>query len=160
MIRVHRLERPSGVLSSVHQERVRFGDTDAAGIVYYANYYRWMESGRAELMRSAGFPYTRIVEQGLFMPVVECWFRYRTPARYDDLLDVCSWVHEQKTSSVLIGCEISRDGVLLAQGASRLGCLDEEGAPRRLPPELVRVISAGARSTAEDAPPGSGPAAG
>ena len=56
--------------------RVIFGDTDAAGIVYYGNYLRWFEVGRAELMRRKGFSYLDTMERGVLLPVIEAGARY------------------------------------------------------------------------------------
>ena len=118
--------------------RVRFGDTDAAGIVYYANYLRYFEAGRAELMRHLGMPYAEVVKDGYILPVVETWCRYRAPAVYDDLIEIHSWLHEHKQASLLIGCHIRRGDTLLAEGATRIGCMREDGTPCRLPPALRR----------------------
>ena len=69
------------------QVRIRYGETDAMGYVYYGNYPLFMEVGRNELMRSLGFPYGRMESEGVMMPVVEMYVKYGTPARYDDLLN-------------------------------------------------------------------------
>jgi Thioesterase-like superfamily len=66
--------------------RVLYADTDAGGVVYNAAYLRFLEGARTEAMRAAGVPYTRFVEQGLHLPIVEQTVRYRRPAYYDDLL--------------------------------------------------------------------------
>lgn len=138
MIRTPTIEEREGDFSDVITFRVRFGDTDAAGIVYYANYLRYFEAGRAELMRSAGLPYASVIaEHGVVMPVVETWCRYRAPARYDDLLTMRSWVHEIRSASLLIGTRIHRDDVLLVEGGVRMGCMSLEGQIRRLP-EAIR----------------------
>ena len=64
--------------------RVRYGDIDQMGFAYYANYLRWFEIGRAEMMRSLGRSYREVEEAGVRLPVVEAWCRYLKPARYDD----------------------------------------------------------------------------
>ena len=144
MDRVPRLARPEHAFWHRHTERVRFGDTDAAGVVYYANYLRWFEAGRAELMRAGGLPYSQIVhDRGLFMPVVEAWSRYHRPARYDDSIQITSWAHEVRAATTLIAHQIHRGDELLAEGAARLACLDESGKPRRLPAEIVAMIRQG-----------------
>lgn len=136
MIRVPAVEVPEGVDVHEHNERVRFGDTDAAGIAYYATYLRWFEAGRGELMRAAGLPYADLVGDDLILPVVEAWARYRAPARYDDLLLIRSWVHEAKFASVVVAHQILCEGRVVADGGARLACMTREGHPRRLPAAL------------------------
>ena len=134
------LVKPGQCLQNVHYERVRFGDTDAAGIVYYANFYRWFEAGRSELMRASGVPYASIVAEGLFMPVVESWCRYRTPARYDDPLKITSWVAELKAATIVIAHEIHIEQRLVCAGGARLACIDDGGRVRRIHPSLRDIV--------------------
>ena len=126
---------------NTHYERVRFGDTDAAGIVYYGNYYRWFEAGRAELMRFGGVPYAQIVDEGLFMPVVESWCRYQSPARYDDKLRVVSWVHEMKSASLVIAHQIFVGDRRVCHGGARLTCVNEVGRVRRIHESIRKIVN-------------------
>jgi acyl-CoA thioester hydrolase len=137
LLRPPRLVRAADTFGHETELRVRFGDTDAAGIVYYANYLRYFEAGRAELMRATGIPYAAMVEEeDVFMPVVDTWVRYHAPARYDDLIRVHSWVHEVRAATMLVGSEVWRDDTLLVSGAVRLGCVSSKGRPRRIPMRL------------------------
>src|SRR5205809_1105666 len=74
--------------------RVLMADTDAMGIVYHANYLRWFEVGRAELVRAAGLPYVEMEKLGLGLPVIEARLRYKASARYDDVLSIDARVAE------------------------------------------------------------------
>ena len=65
---------------------MRYGDTDQMGFAYYANYLRWFEIGRAEMLRSLGTSYRAIEEGGVSLPVLEARCCYEEPARYDDVL--------------------------------------------------------------------------
>ena len=136
MIRAPRLERAEQAPGHWHEERVRFGDTDAAGIVYYAQVFHWFEAGRSEMLRAFELPYTELVEPGSVMPVVESWARYVTPARYDDALRIETWVHEIKSATVLVAHRIWRDDVLIAEGAARLAHMNGAGRALRLPAAL------------------------
>jgi acyl-CoA thioester hydrolase len=142
MERPTRLIPPEGARPHRHRERVRFGDTDAAGIVYYANYLRWFEAGRAELMRARGVPYHEVVSDGAYLPVVEAWCRYFASARYDDEVEVESWVHELRFATLVVAHRITRcgDGVPLVEGGARLACVGPEGRARRLPDRIVAAI--------------------
>jgi acyl-CoA thioester hydrolase len=70
------------------QVRVRYADTDAAGVVYYANYLAYFEVVRVELLRALGCPIREVEARGLVLPVVDARVRYMRPALLDDLLDV------------------------------------------------------------------------
>jgi acyl-CoA thioester hydrolase len=69
-------------------ERVRYADTDKMGIVYNAQYLRFFEIGRTEMLRAHGLPYPSLEEQGFMLPVLEAHVVYKQPARYDDLLRI------------------------------------------------------------------------
>ena len=128
-------------MSSRTELRVNFGDTDAMGIVYYANYLRFFEAGRGDLLRKGGLPYRDLFDRGVMMPVVEQWWRYRAPARFDDEIVVTTWIHEVGHASLLVGGELHRDSELLGQGAVRLACTGRDGRPVPLPEEIRRVVA-------------------
>lgn len=78
---------PTGVTNGIVTEiRVRYAETDAMGIVYYANYLVWFELGRTEWIRAHGLTYRELEEGGIRLPVVEAHCTYRASARYDDLV--------------------------------------------------------------------------
>jgi len=81
------------------QWRVLYGDTDAGGVVYYANYLRYFEHGRTELMRERCCTYRALEEQGCILPVVESYLRYKASAVYDDLLTIRTELVEFKAVS-------------------------------------------------------------
>jgi acyl-CoA thioester hydrolase len=70
----------------VHKLRVRYGETDQMGFVYYGNYAQYLEVARTELIRSTGITYAELEKQGVQLPVVNLEINYRNPARYDDEL--------------------------------------------------------------------------
>jgi acyl-CoA thioester hydrolase len=73
----------------ITEVRVRYAETDQMGIVYYANYLVWFEIGRVELLRSLGLAYSQLeTEHECILPVVEASCRYRSPARYDDEIQI------------------------------------------------------------------------
>jgi acyl-CoA thioester hydrolase len=129
--------------------RVIYGDTDQMGVVYYANYLRYFEAGRNELIRARGLRYRDFEDRfGLRLPVVEAQVSYRAPARYDDLLTVETSLAEVRRASARFGYRIVRrdGGEVLATGHTVHACVDLEGRIRRMPPELL------ARLAGEDAP--------
>lgn len=127
----------------VHRHRVLYADTDMAGIVYHANYLRFFEAARGELLRAGGLPYAEIERRGLVMPIVESRLRHRRPARYDDLLAIETWVSELRAASVTVSYAARRhaDGELLCEGSTLLACTRREGGVIPLPLDLREVLA-------------------
>jgi acyl-CoA thioester hydrolase len=130
--------------------RTYWEDTDAGGIVYYANYMKFMERARTEWLRSIGIDQVRLKdEHGLMFVVVDVEAHYRKPARYDDQLQVTCKVRETTRASITLDQEVYRDvvgGDLLLDGRVRAACLDAQTyRPRPLPPQLWTQIKAGDR---------------
>ncbi len=97
--------------------RVLYADTDAGGVVYYANYLRWFEVGRAELMRRLGVEYHALTQRGILLPVTEVAARYGAPARYDDTIHVHAEVRSLGRASISFAYRIERDdGAALVSG--------------------------------------------
>jgi acyl-CoA thioester hydrolase len=122
--------------------RVRYGDTDRMGFAYYANYLRWFEVGRAEMLRSLGTTYREVEEAGVGLPVVEAGCRYHRPARYDDLLAIETGIASLGRASVRFAYRVVRepDGELLADGFTEHCYLDRDGRPTRPPAALAELL--------------------
>lgn len=116
--------------------RVCYGDTDQMGVVYYANYFVFFERGRTEMLRQAGFPYSRLEELGVFLPVIEAKCRYFAPARYDDLLTLRSTVLELGRIRMTIGTQVLRENKVLVSGEVTLASVNAERRPVRVAKEL------------------------
>ena len=84
------------------QLRVRYEETDQMGVVYHANYLTWFEIGRTELIRALGYPYRKIEEKGLLLPVTEADLKFRKPAHYDDLIGIYTRVSQSSSCSASI----------------------------------------------------------
>ncbi len=128
----------------VHPLRVIYGDTDQMGVAYYANFLRWFEVGRNEYLRALGYPYTRLEEQGIVLPVVEVGCRYLRPAVYDDLLHIESRIEELGRVRVRFAYRIARASTdeTLATGFTVHGSLGRQGAPSRLPEHFLHALRA------------------
>ncbi|MGU3473080.1 acyl-CoA thioesterase [Paenibacillus sp. D51F] len=92
----------------LHPIRVRYKETDAMGIVFHTNYMVWFEIGRTELIRSAGYPYRRIEDEGLLLPVVDIDCSFHSPARYDDCLLICTRVESYTPMRMAFRTQIRR----------------------------------------------------
>ena len=105
--------------------RIYWEDTDAAGIVFYANYLKFFERARTEWLRSLGFGQEALrTDAGIAFVVSETRLRYRRPARLDDVIDVSVAVVHLGQASLEIAQEARRAGELLADGTIRIGCVE------------------------------------
>lgn len=124
--------------------RVIYGDTDQMGVVYYANYFRYFELSRSEFFRSLGGSYVELEKQGFGLPVVEANARYRSPAKYDDVILIEVKLAELKRASMrfeyVVRREANRDD--LVSGHTVHACIGPGGKPTGLPPEVMRLLSA------------------
>ncbi len=116
--------------------RVRYAETDQMGIVYYSNYFIWMELGRVEWCRAAGIRYRDMEEQdGILLAVAEAQCRYAQPARYDDEVVIETEVPHAHARMVTFEYRMKRigDGALLATGHTKHVFLGRNMQPCRLP---------------------------
>ena len=117
--------------------RIYYEDTDAGGIVYYANYLRFAERARTEMLRLAGINQTEMADRyGMAFAVRECAIDYRRPARLDDLIEVRSRLVELAAATMRAVQEIWRGTETLARLEVRLACLRRNGRPGRIPPPV------------------------
>jgi acyl-CoA thioester hydrolase len=121
------------ILTGKTMIRVRYAETDRMGLLHHANYLVYFEEGRTELLRSLGFTYRDLEDQGFLLVLTKADVRYRAPARYDDLLTLHTTV--VRTTSVRIdhSYRLMRNDVLLAEGSTTLACVDREGRIQSLP---------------------------
>ena len=123
--------------------RVYWEDTDAGGVVFYANYLKFFERARTEWLRAAGVEQQRLRDDiGAMFVVAEVQTRYLAPARLDDLLHVTVRVEEQGAASMVIVQEAFRGDMLLAKGRIRIGCVQAESLrPCRIPARVVNALA-------------------
>ena len=124
--------------------RVIFGDVDAMNVVYYANYLKFFERGRAEFMRQAGHPYVELADAGLHLPVTEAALKYRSSAKYDDLIEIQTTLTWVKRASLRFDYLIVRPEngkeIELVTGFTSHACVDKSGRVRPLPAEALEVM--------------------
>jgi acyl-CoA thioester hydrolase len=123
--------------------RVYWEDTDAGGIVYYANYLKYFERARTEWLRSLGVEQGALREQlGAMFIVSRTAMRYLRPARLDDLLEVTVAVRDAARVSLHLEQQALRGTELLAAGDIRIACVDAPTLrPRRIPDEVLSRLS-------------------
>jgi acyl-CoA thioester hydrolase len=122
--------------------RVYYEDTDLAGIVYYANYLRFIERARTEWVRQQGVDQTRMRDdEGLVFAVRRIEADYLRPARFDDELTVITRVEAMTGARIVLDQTVLRRGEALFHASVTLVCLTVTGAPARLPAELRRNLA-------------------
>ena len=125
--------------------RVYWEDTDAGGVVYYANYLKFLERARSEWLRTRGHAQTALaLDPGVLFAVSEVNIRYHRPARLDDLLVVSCEPKPDGGAALLFSQQVHRDsehGELLVSANVRVVCVDATGfRPRRLPPGILEEL--------------------
>jgi len=125
--------------TSETQIRVRYGETDKMGYVYYGVYPLYYEVGRTELMRKFDFSYKKIEEMGVMLPVKSLDIKYHLAAKYDDLLTVKTTINELPSVRITFHYEVyNEQGELLNEGSTMLIFVDETTRkPKRAPKELL-----------------------
>ncbi|OYX43680.1 MAG: tol-pal system-associated acyl-CoA thioesterase [Rhodobacterales bacterium 32-67-9] len=125
-----------------HALRVYYEDTDLAGIVYYANYLKFIERARTEWVRGLGIDQGRLKsEAGIVFAVRRIEGDYLRPARFDDELVVETRAEAVTGARIVLEQVVTRGGERLFQAIVMLVCLTEAGAPARVPAELRRQLA-------------------
>ncbi|EFM09220.1 thioesterase superfamily protein [Paenibacillus curdlanolyticus YK9] len=104
--------------------RVRYEETDQMRVVFHGNYLTWFEIGRTELIRYAGFAYKEIEAAGLLLPVIDIDCKYVKPARYDDIVLVCTRIVDFTSIRISFESQIRRGSELGLTAGSRLESAD------------------------------------
>lgn len=119
--------------------RVRYSETDAMGLLHHSNYLTYFEIGRTELFRAQGGNYRRMEELGLFFVVVKINVRFRRPAAYDDVLVLTTRIKRQTPAKLEHEYVLCRDGLVLCEADSVIGCVDSTGNVQRIPEDLLEM---------------------
>jgi len=130
------------------QVRVYYEDTDSGGVVYYANYLRFMERARTEWLRSLGVEQDTLAQKdGIIFAVRSVQLEYIKPAKFNDLLDVSVAISKSGKASMTFNQSISQaegQKQLLCTGQVKIACLSREAfKPQAIPEKISREISGG-----------------
>ncbi|MBI1819233.1 MAG: acyl-CoA thioesterase [Nitrospirae bacterium] len=118
---------------------VYYEDTDCGGVVYYANYLKYFERGRTELLEAARFSLSDLMGEGIVFTVVQCEIFYRSPARYRDILRIETWLTEATRTVLNFSYRIieKKSGKRIVEGNTKLVSVGLNGKVRRLPQEMA-----------------------
>ena len=122
--------------------RVYYEDTDCGNVVYYANYLKYMERSRTELLRERGINLSLLQKEGYLFIVSEVHIKYKASAKYDDLLDVDSIIKSISFASITFSTTIKNSsGKLLVTGDVKLAFINREGKICRIPEEIASIFA-------------------
>jgi acyl-CoA thioester hydrolase len=123
--------------------RVYWEDTDAGGVVYYANYLKFMERARSEWLRAQGFEQDQLRDEaGVLFVVRRVEIDYLAPARFNDQLDVAVALHEAGRASLVVRQELTRGGACLAKAVVTLACVDAAiFKPAKIPAPILQSLT-------------------
>ena len=123
--------------------RVRYGETDQMGYVYYGNYAMYYEVARVESLRQLGLTYKELEEMGVMMPVLENHSKFIAPGRYDDLLRIKTTLREKPGVKIKFEYEIfNESNTLIHQGETLLVFIDRKtNRPCRPPEAMLNVLA-------------------
>ena len=127
-------------IENTTQIRVRYVDTDKMGIVYNGNYLSFFETGRTELMRSYGLPYTKVEKEGFLLPLIDAYVKYKNPAKYDDILNVKAEMDFEESPKLKFNYEITVDNKLITTGYTRHIFVRADDMKPVRPPSLFTQI--------------------
>lgn len=132
---------PDGVSVTTHRVRVAYADTDQGAVVHHGTYLRYLECARVEHMRERGFDYRRFeleAKQGLL--VVEVHLRYRLPARFDDVLELKTWIGVANRAKLRFETLIMRGETVLNEAQVTLACVQlERGRVSSMPANVLEL---------------------
>lgn len=122
---------------------IYYEDTDCGGVVYYANYLRYMERARTEYLASKGLSVKRLMDEGAIFMVLRVEIDYKSPARYGDTIEVETWVRDA-TRATMIFEHIMREKAsqrVLVECRARMVFVDAKAKPKRLPQDIVDKLA-------------------
>jgi len=125
------------------QFRVRYGETDQMGYVYYGNYAQYFEMGRVEWLRNLGTSYKRMEESGIMLPVLNLNINYLKPAKYDDLLTLKTTLVKKPSVRIEFNFELyNEENELLNKGYTSLVFIDiQKNKPTKAPTYILEKIN-------------------
>ena len=131
----------------VHTLKIRmyYEDTDCGGVVYYANYLRYVERARTEFLESKGVGLKKLMAEGVYFVVAEAALKYFSPGRYGDILVIETTVGRVGPASIVFSHTIRRDltNEKLVEATVKLGCVGRDMKPQRLRKNILEAVKEG-----------------
>ena len=122
------------------EKKIYYHDTDCGGVVYYANYLKYMEEARTEYLLLRGIELPKLAEKDIWFVVAKVEIDYKAPARYQETLTVSARVEETKMSTIKFYQEVKRGSVLIAKATTTLVCINKDFRPVPVPEEVKKLL--------------------
>jgi len=122
------------------RKKIYYHDTDAGGVVYYANYLKHLEEGRSEYCLNRGIDLTEYAKKGVIFPVVRLEIDYKRPARYGDIIHIHTKTASMGNTSIEFHHVIKARGTLLIKAMIVWACVNKDMRPQRIPPEVKEKL--------------------
>jgi acyl-CoA thioester hydrolase len=131
-----------GETNKVHRIRLKiyYEDTDAGGVVYYANYLRYFERARTEFLMDKGIDIARYHNEGYFFVVIHVEISYRKPATLGDTIEIATELAGLSSATITMNHKVLKQGELLVESSVRLACINREGKPQRIPQGITKIF--------------------
>jgi len=123
------------------EKKIYYHDTDAGGVVYYANYLKHLEEGRFEFCLSKGVSMADAAKEGAIFPVVHLEIDYKSPARYGDIIRIFTSIEKMGFSSIHFTQEIKRGDTALVRCRTIWACVNEALKPQAIPDKIKQALS-------------------
>ena len=121
--------------------KIYYEDTDAGGVVYYANYLKFLERARSEAIYSLGYTNSSILERfGVLLIVKSCNIEYKKPAKFEDTLEIISEIKSFTKTSFLMKQSISRNNEIISDAEIHIVSVDKNGKPSKIPEDLKKKL--------------------
>ncbi|MFI3291310.1 MAG: thioesterase family protein [Opitutales bacterium] len=128
------------MIESSAKIKVRFSETDAMGVVYHANYLKWFEVARLELVGSLGLSYKELSQAKIHLPVIEAKLKYAQPAVFDDELKVFARIATRPSVKIIINYEVKRGDTTLCTGETVHVFVNEKNLPMKPPAHFFNIM--------------------
>ncbi|MCP4650819.1 MAG: YbgC/FadM family acyl-CoA thioesterase [PVC group bacterium] len=123
------------------EKNIYYHDTDWGGVVYYANYLKYMEEARTEFCKQYGIDMRKLAEDGTLFAIVKIEVNYRAPARYQDTIQVFTRLEKVGRSSLVFIQTVKRNAKVLVDAVVTWACITPDFKPKAAPPQIRKLIS-------------------
>jgi acyl-CoA thioester hydrolase len=122
------------------EKKIYYHDTDCGGVVYYANYLKYLEEARTEFLSLRGIDLKSLSERGIFFVVARVEIDYKSPARYQDTIRIFTGIEKVRPVALQFSQEILKDNAPVAESKTTLVCIGRDFKPMPLPEEIRKVL--------------------
>ena len=128
------------MIESTLKKKIYYHDTDCGGVIYYANYLKYLEEGRTEALAEIGIGPEKWRDAGILFVVAHVEIDYKAPGRYQDMIEIISRIDKIGKSSIHFYQEAKKDEIILIKAKVILACVDKNLKPKSIPEEIRQIL--------------------